>query len=120
MIASLAKFQRMDMLIHVSAQDLQRNLHLYTAEGDARLETFVPGWRRVVSVNQSQQRVRTALLQYWLEKIKKLGVSPAGGIELVSGEKNQRLYWLVFVSRSEFAKSLWEDIRNISGQSQLL
>ena len=119
-IASLARFQRMDMLIHVSAQDLQRNLHLYTAEGDTRLETFMPGWRRAVNVNQSQQRVRAALLQYWLEKIKKLGLSPAGGIELVSGEKNQRLYWLVFVSRSEFAKGLWEDIRNVSGQSQLL
>ncbi len=119
-IARLAKFTRMDMLIHVSVQDLQRNLSRYTADGDGRLEVFAPGWRSAVDVGQSQTAVRAAIFEYWRRSIDKLGVSTAGGIELVSGEKNQRLYWLVFVSRSDFAKKLWEDIRNISGQNRLL
>lgn len=118
-IETLARFQRMDMLIHVSAQDLQRNLDRYTREGDTRLEVFAPGWRNGVNLNQSQNSVRASLLNYWLDKIKKLGVAPAQGIALVSGEKNQRLYWLVFVSRSDFAARLWEDIRD-SGQRTLL
>jgi hypothetical protein len=50
-----------------------------------------------------------------------LGLPPARHAELVSGTtKNQRLYWLVFVSRSDFAKSLWDKIRNVSGQGELL
>jgi three-Cys-motif partner protein len=109
----------MDMLIHVSAQDLQRNLDRYTSEGDTRLEVFAPGWRNSVNLNQSQSAIRASLLNYWLDKIKKLGVAPAQGVALVSGEKNQRLYWLVFVSRSDFATRLWEDIRD-PGQRTLL
>jgi three-Cys-motif partner protein len=118
-IETLARFQRMDMLIHVSAQDLQRNLDRYTSEGDTRLEVFAPGWRNSVNLNQSQSAIRASLLNYWLDKIKKLGVAPAQGVALVSGEKNQRLYWLVFVSRSDFATRLWEDIRD-PGQRTLL
>jgi three-Cys-motif partner protein len=111
-IETLSRFQRMDMLIHVSVQDLQRNLDRYIRQGDARLEVFAPGWRNVVDLNQSQNAIRADLLEYWLTKIRKLGVSPAQGIALVSGERNQRLYWLVFVSRSDFATRLWEDIRD--------
>ncbi len=48
-----------------------------------------------------------------------VGLPPAR-YELVSGSKNQRLYWLVFVSHSEFAKGLWDKIRNVSGQGELL
>ena len=110
----------MDMLIHVSAQDLQRNLHSYVKNGDERLETFAPGWRKIVSTTQSQQAIRAGLMNHWLSSIRALGVSPAEGIELVSGERNQRLYWLVFVSRSDFATGLWEDIRQVSGQAKLL
>jgi three-Cys-motif partner protein len=119
-IEALGKLQRMDMLIHVSAQDLQRNLDEYTKPGDMRLERFVPGWRSAVDLRQSQRMIRARLLEFWLQKITSLGLSPAGGIELVSGEKNQRLYWLVFVSRSEFANKLWDQIRTSSGQRQLL
>ena len=113
-IEKLSRFQRMDMLIHVSVQDLQRNLDRYTRSGDARLDVFAPGWRQAVDLNQSQNAIRASLLEYWLGKIRKLGVSPAQGIALVSGERNQRLYWLVFVSRSDFATNLWEEIREPS------
>lgn len=119
-IETLGQFDRMDMLIHVSAQDLQRNLDRYTADGDQRLEIFAPNWRKHVDLRQSQATIRARLLEYWLGSTRRLGLSPAGGIELVSGTKNQRLYWLVFVSRSDFAKSLWDDIRDPSGQKGLL
>jgi hypothetical protein len=53
-------------------------------------------------------------------KIEALGLPPARHAELVSGTaRNQRLYWLVFVSRSEFAKALWDKIRKVSGQGDL-
>lgn len=118
-IEELSRFQRMDMLIHVSVQDLQRNLDRYTQPGDMRLETFAPGWRDAVKLNQSQNAIRAELLEFWLNKIRRLGVTPAQGIALVSGERNQRLYWLVFVSRSDFATRLWEDIRNPSQRALL-
>lgn len=120
-LEAFSRLKRIDMLIHVSAQDLQRNLDSYTKSDDDRLEQFMPGWRKVVDPRQSQQATRAALLAYWASKIEALGLPPAEHAELVSGiSRNQRLYWLVFVSRSDFAKSLWDKIRNVSGQGELL
>lgn len=120
-IAKLAGLQRMDILIHVSVQDLQRNLERYIADGDNRLDRFMPDWRGAVSIKQSHNKIRADLFDYWLSKIQGLGLSPAKEVPLIEGEKGQRLYWLVFISRSDFANKLWDDISGSpSGQGQLL
>lgn len=119
-IQALSRLKHVDMLIHVSALDLQRNLDTYTKPGDDRLERFAPGWRQHVGLGQSQQRIRAALLSYWASKMEALGLSPAERAELVSGqERNQRLYWLVLVSREKLAREFWEKIRSVSGQREL-
>jgi len=119
-IESFSKLERIDMLIHVSAQDLQRNLQSYTRPGDTRLDRFAPGWRKAVDLKQSQPAIRAALLGYWSSKIESVGLPPARHAELVSGSSiNQRLYWLVFASRHDFARQLWEKIRSPSGQGDL-
>jgi three-Cys-motif partner protein len=117
-IKKLAKIRRMDMLIHVSVHDLQRNLDNYSQLGGV-LDKFMPGWRDHVDTRQSIAPLRAALLEYWLEKIRALGTMPAEGIELVTGGKNQRLYWLVFVSASGLGQKLWEAVRDIRGQSDM-
>lgn len=120
-IETFSRLKRIDMLIHVSAQDLQRNLDAYTRPDDDRLERFAPEWRQHVDLNQSQRSIRAAILAYWASKIEKLGLSSAEHAELVSGqERNQRLYWLVMVSRHKLAKEFWDKIRGLSGQGELL
>ena len=119
-IEAFSVLKRVDILIHISAQDLQRNLGSYTRPGDDRMECFAPGWREAVDLNQSKRAIRAAILAFWTSKTEALGLPRARHAELVSGPtKHQRLYWLVFVSRSEFAKSLWDKIRSISGQGDL-
>jgi three-Cys-motif partner protein len=118
-IRKLATIPKMDMLIHVSVFDLQRNLRRYVAEGNV-LDSFMPNWRGSVDVNRTDHGLRTDLLDYWLGEIRKLGKSPAEGIELVSGPGGQRLYWLVFVSAHPLGRKLWEDIRHINDQTRLL
>jgi three-Cys-motif partner protein len=117
-IERLAKLQRMDMLIHVSVQDLQRNLDRYIQQ-DGVLDKFMPGWRAHVDVRQAISPLRAALLEYWLQKIRLLGTMPAQGIELVTGGRNQRLYWLVFVSAHDLGQKLWNAVRDIRGQTDL-
>lgn len=119
-IEALATLKRIDLLIHVSAQDLQRNLHLYLDPADTRLERFAPGWRDEVDVGQSQPAVRAAILAHWARQMERLGLPPAKHAELVTGSINQRLYWLIFASRSDFAVKLWNEIRSVSGQRSLL
>lgn len=108
-----------DMLIHVSAQNLQRNLDAYSSSREGPLDRFAPGWRNAVDLRQTQRATRAAFIAYWASRIEALGLPPARA-ELVSGTtNNQRLYWLVFVSRSDFAKGLWDKIRNLTGQREL-
>lgn len=119
-IETFSRLKYIDMLIHVSAQDLQRNLDAYATSGDGPLDRFAPDWRRAVDLKQGRAATRAAIIAYWASKIEALGLPPVARPELVSGPtKNQRLYWLVFVSRSDFAKGLWNKIRNLSGQREL-
>lgn len=119
-IETFARLKRIDLLIHVSAQDLQRNLDAYASSIDGPLDRFAPGWRQAVNLKQSQAAARASYVSYWTSKMEALGLPPARRAELVLGPtRNQRLYWLVFVSRSDFAKGLWDKIRNISGQGEL-
>jgi three-Cys-motif partner protein len=75
-IEAFAKFKYIDILIHVSAQDLQRNLHSYTRSDDTRLERFAPGWRIAVDIKQSKKAIRAALLGHWASKMEALGLPP--------------------------------------------
>jgi three-Cys-motif partner protein len=118
-IERMLRVQRMDMIIHVSLQDLQRNLGEYSRVGDPTLDNFAPGWRDAVEVNQSMAALRAALIEYWLKSIRSLGTHPATGIPLIVGQKNQRLYWLVFLSSNPLGQKLWNDVQNLGGQGSL-
>jgi three-Cys-motif partner protein len=117
-IERMLRVQRMDMVIHVSLQDLQRNLDKHSRVGGA-LDIFAPGWREAVELNQATAALRAAFIDYWLGMIRSLGSNPATGIPLIVGEKNQRLYWLVFLSSSPLGQKLWNAVQNLSGQGSL-
>jgi three-Cys-motif partner protein len=117
-IEKLARLPRTDMLIHVSTFDLQRNLRRYLDDGRV-LDAFMPGWRDRVDIKTTnQQAIRAGLLSHWRGLIRNLGTSTAEAIELVSGPKGQRLYWLVFVSAHELGLRLWNDICNVNVQKR--
>lgn len=118
-IQTFAALKYVDMLIHVSAQDLQRNLARYSASSVSPLDSFAPGWRDFVDLDQGKAATRAAFIAYWLSKTEALGFPP-GRFELISGSKNQKLYWLVLISRHKRAGEFWDKIRNISGQGELL
>ena len=119
-IERMLRVKRMDMIIHVSLSDLQRNLDEYSSVGDPTLDIFAPGWRDTIDPRQAIAPLRAALIEYWLGLIKSLGTHPATGIPLVVGEQNQRLYWLVFVSSDPLGHKLWNQVQNLSGQKSLL
>jgi three-Cys-motif partner protein len=116
-IRKLSKL-KVDMLIHVSVQDLQRNLDDYSRPGGV-FDTFAPGWKAHVDPNQAINSFRAALMKYWMDEIQKLGTMPAKGVELIVGSKGQRLYWLVFVSAHGLGQKLWEAIRDPMRQTAM-
>jgi three-Cys-motif partner protein len=119
-IERMLKIRRMDMIVHVSLSDLQRNLDDYSRVRDPTLDSFAPGWRDAIDVRQAIAPLRAALIEYWLGLIRSLGSHPATGIPLIVGEQNQRLYWLVFLSSDPLGHKLWNDVQNLTGQRTLL
>jgi three-Cys-motif partner protein len=120
-IEAFSGLRYLDMLIHVSVQDLQRNLDAYSASKHGPLDRFAPGWREGVELKQTKIATRAAFVGFWISKIESLGLSVSQNPELVTGPiRHQRLYWLVFVGRHPLAKEFWDKIRNVSGQGELL
>jgi three-Cys-motif partner protein len=117
-IEKLAKFEHMDMLIHVSIHDFQRNLRNYMKERGGPLDRFAPGWRDAISGQDVDRNIRLKIFQHWLDLIRSLDMAASEG-ELVSGSNNQPLYWLVLVARHPLAHEFWDKIRNVSDQRRL-
>lgn len=118
-IHRLAAVQRMDLLIHVSVQDLQRNFRRYVDMPDSPLDSFAPGWRSRIAKMAKDIDLRRGVFDYWLDLIRDERLKPAQGVELVTGSKNQNLYWLVFAARHDLALKFWDEIRNVGLQRGL-
>jgi len=118
-IEALSTLKRIDMLVHVSQMDLQRNLISNATSDDSAFDVFAPGWRQSVSVAQSQQGLRQAVFQYWREKVASRLVCPSTEMRLITGSKNQPLYWLLLAAKHELAHKFWATASNVEGQGKL-
>lgn len=119
-IERLAGVKRMDLLVHVSAMDLKRDLHNYLrSDGPKHLDRFAPGWRTHVDPAQRAELVRLAIFEHWKTLLKRLGTSANECVEAVENSKSAELYWLVFVARHNLAHKLWRDIANVTPQRRL-
>jgi three-Cys-motif partner protein len=72
-IKTLSQLKRIDMLIHVSAMDLQRNLERNISSMSGVFDIFAPGWRESVDLNSSKLAIRQKVFEYWRDQ-----VAPAG------------------------------------------
>jgi three-Cys-motif partner protein len=117
-IKKLAALERMDILIHISVQDLNRNLRKYLSQKDSTLDRFAPGWRVGLDTNRPDRYVRWKVFEHWRSLIKREGMSTAEVAELVTGSKKQPLYWLAFAARHALALEFWEKIRNLEPRPQ--
>jgi three-Cys-motif partner protein len=118
-IRKLAKLERMDILIHVSAQDINRNLRKYVDSASSPLDAFVPGWRDHVDTGRPDNYVRGRIFEHWRSLLKTVDMQTAEAAELVAGTNNQPLYWLAFVARHPRALDFWEKIRGARSDPQM-
>ena len=119
-IRKLAGLKRMDILIHVSIQDLQRNLRRYIESENSPLDSFAPGWREHVDVSRAPKLVRAKYLEYWRGLLMAETMATTETAELIVGTKKQRLYLLAFAARHELGLDFWDKVRNVDGNQQPL
>lgn len=118
-ISALSSLKRIDLLIHLSTMDLNRNLAANIAAEESAFDTFAPGWREKVHTTGSQLEVRMRVIEYWREKVASLGVWPSVNQRLIRGERNQPLYWLLLAASHELPHKFWSIAANPEGQGSL-
>jgi three-Cys-motif partner protein len=113
-IETLGKFKRMDVLIYVSAEGLQRMLPIWVPNPNTRcpLDDFAPGWRKAVhGIDPSSIVARGKVFEHYLSLIRKVGfLDPDKNPPLIRGDGNQPLYWLVLIAKHDLATNFWKKI----------
>ncbi|HEX3101230.1 MAG TPA: three-Cys-motif partner protein TcmP [Pyrinomonadaceae bacterium] len=107
---SMAPLRHIDVLVHVSLQDLRRNVDRYSSEAHEEFDVFAPGWRTEIDIDQHTKPLRAAIIKYWSSKVEALGLPRAEHCEIIIGDQGQHLYWLMLLSKSDFAHKLWHEI----------
>lgn len=129
-IQTLAGLKRLDMLIHLSQMDLQRNMvsnlrKLPQEERERMLrsdfDSFVPGWRDAIDTRQGLKHIRDQVIKFWTQKCAEVGVTVAKDVDwrLITGQKNQPLYWLMLVAKHELALKFWSAAAKTESQNNL-
>lgn len=110
-IERLAKFKNIDILVHFSVMDLQRELELDFERDQSRFELFAPNWRNKIDPRlMSKQEARAEFVRYWLSLVDSLGFSCSRERPLMTNSKNGPLYRMMFLMRHKLADKLWSDI----------
>ena len=107
-IETFAVLKKIDLIIHVSAMDLIRQLPSAMAGQATSLDNFAPDWRKAVVGLQAGEEARGKFIEHWLGLIRKLGFEDAVTWRLITGPTNQPLYWLVLVGKHELATKFWD------------
>jgi hypothetical protein len=110
-IERLARFKNIDVVVHFSIMDLQRELELDFERDESRLEVFAPGWRFNIDPRTvSKQEARNQFVQYWLSLVNSLGFSCSRERPLMTNSNNGPLYRMMLLMRPPLAEKLWGDI----------
>lgn len=116
-IRHLATLPKMDIMIHVSLMDLQRNVKRLMASG--ALTRFAPGWERSVDPRLRNDLLVLAVFRHWRGLLRGLGLEVGDNVERVTGKKNQPLYWLVLAGFHPLASQFWDEVSNVEPQTRL-
>ena len=119
LIKALSALRHIDLLIHCSAMDFQRNLDMNLISENSDFDALAPGWRENVDTTGSRGKIRENIYEYWKQKVADLGFFTSTDQKLVTGIKNQPLYRLLVASRYPLANEFWSVAVNPQGQGEL-
>lgn len=113
---SMVRLPNIDVLVHVSLQDLRRNVDRYSTREYKQFDVFAPGWRAEVNIDQHPRPLRAAIIKFWSSRVEAIGLPRAKHCEIVTSTRGQHLYWLMLLSKSKFARDLWNRINSLYKQ----
>jgi three-Cys-motif partner protein len=116
-LKGLMQMKRMDLLVHISAMDLFRNLDFNLSRNRKEFDAFAPGWLDKVDMKSPGHDQRNALIAHWKGLIDSAGFDATAEMKPIRNSANRDLYWLLVLSRHKLAKKFWNIVVK-SGQKQ--
>lgn len=109
-INSLGSLKRIDILVHLSAMDLFRNIELQSIDADYNeWEAFAPGWGMHIPRDLPQSERRDRLLEYWAWMVKcRVGLDLSGDMHPIFNSVNRLIYWLALLHRHPLPEKFWK------------
>ncbi|HEX7055426.1 MAG TPA: three-Cys-motif partner protein TcmP [Burkholderiales bacterium] len=109
-LETFSRLRRIDLVIHVSAMDLIRQMPAALKSGSRTFDRFAPGWQEAVKGLSPGEEARGRFIEHWLGLIRRAGYKDAKVWKLIRGPTNQPLYWLVLVAKHQLAATFWDKV----------
>ncbi|MDP9651288.1 three-Cys-motif partner protein TcmP [Paraburkholderia caledonica] len=111
LIRKLSSQRHIDILIHFSVMDVQRNIGGDFKLSSSRLDAAAPGWRDALKLDALPKREHVgAYLEYWESLVVELArMRVSANKPLFVNANRGPLYRLIHLSRHELPQKLWSD-----------
>lgn len=97
----------MDIVVHLSTGDIQRNIASGLESAHSPLDHFAPGWRDIVRKMSSKHAMRDAFIGHWKDLVSKAGMNVCDTMYPVRNSKESTMDWLCLIARHSLADKLW-------------
>ncbi|AET90390.1 hypothetical protein BYI23_A025520 [Burkholderia sp. YI23] len=110
-IRKLSSQRSIDILIHFSVMDVQRNIGGDFKLDKSRLDAAAPGWRQALTLDALPKREHvTAYLEYWESLVVNLTqMQVSSNKPLFVNANRGPLYRMIHLSRHELPRKLWNE-----------
>jgi three-Cys-motif partner protein len=116
-IEKLATMPTMDIVVHLSTGDIQRNIASGLETAHSPLDNFAPGWRLVVQRQSSKHAMRDTFIEYWKNLVGRSGMRVCDTMYPVRNSKESTMYWLCLIARHQLADKLWREACQFESRS---
>ncbi|MGX7004204.1 three-Cys-motif partner protein TcmP [Caballeronia sp. KNU42] len=116
-IQKLSTLRAIDIVIHLSTGDIQRNIAAGLHSDSSSLDDFAPGWRQAVRKQSSKHEMRHAFIDHWKQLVRNTGLRVCDTMYPVKNSKDSTMYWLCLLTRHDLAEKLWREACNIRNKT---
>lgn len=110
-VEKLLSLPKVDLIVHVSYFDLQRNIVQYIQNANCPLDDFAPGWRQAVDTRRDPDLVVIDVVRHWMHLVAARSSKWCSeDASLIKGPNNAPIYWLFMISGHKMAHDLWRKV----------
>lgn len=110
MLRQLASL-KIDLAVHFSTMDLQRNIIVDVSEDRGQFDDVAPGWKAAVNPSSlGVHQVRHKFFEFWRQQLLGLQFSHSREMPFICNSQGAAMYRLVFFARNNMPLRVWGDV----------